>query len=98
MAERLVLVCDVCGLPASETVAIRVGDKNRLKDLCSEHLAELLVGARAARPGRRRTMGAEAGSAKPASVRTRRPTKPHAASSTEPKHRRSRKDKVAASA
>jgi hypothetical protein len=54
MGERLILVCDVCGKAASETVTIRAGSKTVLKDLCSTHLGELLSGTRAPKRGRRR--------------------------------------------
>jgi hypothetical protein len=54
MAEQLVVVCDVCGAPADETVSIRVGSRNLQKDLCTTHLAELLEGARTPKRGRRR--------------------------------------------
>jgi hypothetical protein len=52
MAERLVVVCDVCGKQATEVVGIRVGGRALRKDLCATHLAELTDGARAARRGR----------------------------------------------
>jgi hypothetical protein len=54
MAEATVLVCDVCGRPARETVTIRIGRANWQKDLCQTHLSELTAGARKPRPGRRR--------------------------------------------
>jgi hypothetical protein len=37
--------CDVCGGSASETVAIELEDEDFEKDLCAQHLAELLRGA-----------------------------------------------------
>jgi hypothetical protein len=52
MAERMILVCDVCGKPATGTVALRVGRRGLTKDLCSIHLKELTEGARPARPPR----------------------------------------------
>jgi hypothetical protein len=52
MAEQVLVVCDVCGKPAADTVAITAGDKPYRKDLCSEHLAELLRGARTPKRGR----------------------------------------------
>jgi hypothetical protein len=52
MAERVMVVCDVCGKSAAETVGISARDKSYRKDLCSEHLAELLKGTRAPRRGR----------------------------------------------
>ena len=54
MGERTILVCDVCGRAANETVTIRVGRRNYAKDLCTTHLSELTAGARRPRPGRRR--------------------------------------------
>ena len=54
MAEQLVVVCDVCGAPAEETVSIRVGSRNLQKDLCATHLAELVQGTRTPKRGRRR--------------------------------------------
>jgi hypothetical protein len=53
MGEQTILVCDVCGQPAAETVTIRVGRRNLVKDFCSAHLSELTSGARAPRRGRR---------------------------------------------
>src|SRR5207253_3195183 len=54
MGEQTILVCDVCGRPAVETVTIRVGNRNLVKDYCATHLAELTAGARAPRRGRRK--------------------------------------------
>ena len=53
MGEQTILVCDVCGRPATETVTIRVGKRSFVKDFCSTHLSELTAGARAPRRGRR---------------------------------------------
>ncbi len=58
MAERTILVCDICGQPAAQTVTFRVGRRNLQKDYCSVHLQELTVGARAPRRGRRPGQGA----------------------------------------
>jgi hypothetical protein len=61
MGERTILVCDVCGQPAAETVTIRVGGRNFAKDLCNAHIAEMTAGARRPRPGRpRATVSASA--------------------------------------
>jgi hypothetical protein len=60
MGERTILVCDVCGRPAAETVTIRVGSRNFAKDLCETHIAEITAGARRPRPGRRRATMASA--------------------------------------
>ena len=54
MAERVVVVCDVCGSSPAETVGITANAKNYRKDLCSAHLAELVKGTRAPTRGRRR--------------------------------------------
>ncbi len=54
MAERTILVCDVCGQPAVETVTFKVGRRNLQKDYCSVHRQELTAGARAPHRGRRR--------------------------------------------
>jgi hypothetical protein len=53
MGERTILVCDVCGRPAVESVTIKVGRSTWTKDLCQAHLSELTSGARKPRPGRR---------------------------------------------
>ena len=60
MAERTILVCDVCGKPAAETVTIRVARGNYVKDLCGTHVDALLSGGRRARPGRRKGVVAAA--------------------------------------
>lgn len=60
MGERTILVCDTCGRPAADTVTIRVGRRNLVKDLCSAHVAELVKGARTPRPGRRKAVVAAA--------------------------------------
>jgi hypothetical protein len=54
MAEKMILVCDACGKPALETVTIRLGRGNFVKDLCGTHINELIAGARRPRPGRRK--------------------------------------------
>lgn len=74
MGEKTILVCDICGQPATETVGIRVGRRSLVKDLCDTHLAELTVGARRARPGRRRA-AVVAGAKKTTVRRVGRPRK-----------------------
>lgn len=69
MAERTIVVCDVCGKPATETVTIKVARGNFAKDLCATHVTELVAGARRPRPGRPRKM---AGSRQAASTPKRR--------------------------
>ena len=56
MAEQTIVVCDVCGKPATETVTIKVARGNFVKDLCATHVTELTAGARRPRPGRPRKM------------------------------------------
>jgi hypothetical protein len=68
MAEKTIVVCDVCGKPATETVTIKVARGNYAKDLCAAHVTELVAGARRPRPGRPRKMAGEA----PAAAPTRR--------------------------
>ena|SRR5438067_12647499 len=53
MAERTIMVCDVCGEQATETVTLQVGARKLLKDLCRVHVAELVQGARRPKRGRR---------------------------------------------
>ena len=53
MAETTILICDVCGRPAEESVTFRVGGRNLVKDFCPTHLRELTTGARAPRRGRK---------------------------------------------
>jgi hypothetical protein len=54
MAEKTILVCDVCDRPAAETVTIKVKRGNFVKDLCSTHANEIVAGARKPKRGRRR--------------------------------------------
>jgi hypothetical protein len=61
MAEQMIVVCDVCGKPATETVTIKVARGNYVKDLCAQHVTELTAGARKPRPGRPRKLAAESG-------------------------------------
>jgi hypothetical protein len=72
MAEHVLLVCDVCGKPAADTVAITARDKPYRKDLCSEHLAELLLGARTPKRGRPSGRRSTAQTAPPAKTPRRR--------------------------
>src|SRR5436309_14438590 len=53
VAEKTILVCDVCGAEPARTVVLRIGQRSWQKDLCEEHMALLLEGAR--RPTRGRT-------------------------------------------
>jgi len=73
VAEALILVCDECGVPATETVTIRVGRKSLQKDLCEQHLLSLLEHARPTRRGRpRKTASGHAASANRPSSRVGR--------------------------
>jgi hypothetical protein len=65
MAERTIVVCDVCGKPATETVTIKVARGNYAKDLCAAHVTELVAGARRPRPGRPRKMAGATSAATP---------------------------------
>jgi hypothetical protein len=65
MAERTIVVCDVCGKAATETVTIKVARGNYAKDLCAAHVTELVSGARRPRPGRPRKMAGETSAAAP---------------------------------
>ncbi len=65
MAEKTIVVCDVCGKPATETVTIKVARGNYAKDLCAAHVTELVAGARRPRPGRPRKMAGEAAATAP---------------------------------
>ncbi len=76
MAERMIVVCDVCGKPATETVTIKAARGNFAKDLCAAHVTELVAGARRPRPGRPRKLAATAATAATATRRRGRPRKP----------------------
>jgi hypothetical protein len=53
MSERVVLVCDVCGGPAQQSVTFRIGGRSLSQDLCATHLQELVRTSHAPRRGRR---------------------------------------------
>jgi hypothetical protein len=72
MAEKTIVVCDVCGEPATEAVTIRTSRGSFVKDLCAKHVSELTAGARKPRPGRPRKMG------EAAATTTRRRGRPRA--------------------
>ena len=65
MSERTILVCDVCGAPAVQTVGLKVAGRSMQKDVCREHLEDMTKGARPARRGRRRGSTVAAGAARP---------------------------------
>ncbi len=79
--EAITLVCDVCGKFATDTVMIKVGARNHLKDLSTQHLGELLQNTRAPRRGRPRVI-ASAGKKGSASAPRVRPKRPSAAPKT----------------
>lgn len=60
MAERVIVVCDVCGEPATDRIGIRASNRNLQKDLCESHVAELMRGAHSPRRGRPRLLTAVA--------------------------------------
>lgn len=93
LGEKVILVCDVCGRPASQTVTIKVGRTNYAKDVCDTHLAELTGGARRPRPGRRRATVASEGAAAP-KRRGRPPKSASSASSGNGRRRRGRPPKA----
>jgi hypothetical protein len=86
VAERTIIVCDICGQPAVQTVGLKVGRRNLQKDYCEVHLQELTAGARTPRPGRRRGVVVAASPAK----RRGRPKK----AATSPAKRRGRPRKT----
>jgi hypothetical protein len=53
MAERLVLVCDICGSPAEQSVTFRAGARSLAQDLCSTHFQELVRRSHTPKRGRR---------------------------------------------
>ena len=57
VAEKTILVCDVCGDPAVESAVLVVGSRRLKKDLCRTHLSELTTGWRPAGRGRGRPPG-----------------------------------------
>jgi hypothetical protein len=65
MAEKTILVCDVCSKPAAETVTIKVARGNFVKDMCATHVNELVGGARKPRRGRPRAVVAGSAPKKP---------------------------------
>lgn len=84
VAEKTIVVCDVCGEPAKTSVRIHVGGRSLAKDLCPQHLAELAKGARKSTRGR------------PKGSTTRRTSSGRA--SLKPLPRRQRQRKAAATA
>ena len=87
MGEQTILVCDVCGKPATETVTMRIGNRNFVKDYCGTHLSELTSGARAPRRGRRKGSVSTTRARKAAPKRRGRPPKRAAAKKSTGKRR-----------
>jgi hypothetical protein len=71
MAEKTILVCDVCGRPAAESVTIKLARGNFVKDMCSSHVNELIAGARRPRRGRPKKMVGSGEAAAPSASRVR---------------------------
>jgi Recombinase len=96
MAEKVVRVCDIDGSPAAHTVRIQDGRSSWTKDLCEEHFAELLRGARRPRPGRRTASANRPASRKGVSPRRTRGNKARARKRATAKRRRGRTANVPA--
>jgi hypothetical protein len=79
LAQALVLVCDECGKPDATSVTIRAGDKNYVKDLCTEHLRALLKHTRAPRRGRPIAAASPSKSSRSPRTRSARTTRKRAA-------------------
>ena len=94
MAEKTILVCDVCSKPAAETVTIKVARGNFVKDMCSVHVNELVGGARKPRRGRPRAVVAGSAAKKPTGRKTAA-RKPAARKTTAAPKRRGRPRKAA---
>ena len=75
MAERTVLVCDVCGAVGAETISLKTRSRAAQKDLCPKHLTEIFAGSRRPKRGRRPgTSGSSSGESVAATTRSRRGT------------------------
>ncbi len=72
MAEKTILVCDVCGEPADQTVTLLIDRRRLLKDYCSTHFSELMNGTRRPAPTRSRGARAPNARAKPGPTRSAR--------------------------
>jgi hypothetical protein len=90
MAERVVLVCDVCGRPAQQSVTFRIGSRSLAQDLCATHLQELVRASHAPRRGRRPTATSAAATAEGTGRRRRGGTK-SSASEKQPRVKPQRK-------
>jgi hypothetical protein len=56
MAERVMLVCDLCGRPAERSITMRVDGRNLVIDVCEPDTRMLTKSARPARRGRPKTV------------------------------------------
>ncbi len=64
MAEKVVLVCDICGEAAAESVTFKRGSRTLAQDLCATHVEELVRNSHAPRRGRRPSVPAPEASPK----------------------------------
>jgi len=53
MAEKIVLVCDVCGRAAAQSVHFKLGNQSLVQDLCPTHVEELVRHSHSLRRGQR---------------------------------------------
>jgi hypothetical protein len=54
MAERTILVCDMCDAPAVTTMKVTVKGRNYETDRCAPHLAEEMALMRPTKRGRKK--------------------------------------------
>jgi len=90
MAKKTILVCDVCGEPADQTVTLLIGRRRLLKDYCATHLAEVTDGARRPPARSRRPVAPKA--------RARKGTKAKSGGRTRARTRRAKSGDVVARA
>jgi len=60
MAERVVVVCDLCGDPAARSVTFKIANRRLAQDLCPSHFDDLLSHSHAPKRGRRPNLAAPA--------------------------------------
>ncbi len=72
MAEKVVLVCDVCGHVAAQSVTFKLGRRSLGQDLCSTHVGELVRNSHAPRRGRKPNVARTPAAAPKRSGRARR--------------------------
>ena len=73
MAEQIIVVCDVCGRTPTKRALISIEGTSHSKDLCAEHVAELLANTHAPRRGRPPKASTPESSPQPARRRGRPP-------------------------